>query len=76
MIVGILKKCIRVALIKPRAIPTPAASRKAKKMLPPYFIITTAMTYSATVATAVKEISIPPEISTKVTPTAKIPIKE
>ena len=51
-------------------------SRKASRMLPPYLMITTAITYSATVATAVKEMSIPPEISTKVTPTAKIPIKE
>ena len=62
--------------MEPRTMPITLAIRKAVSILPPYSMMTTAMTYMATVATAVKEMSMPPEISTSSTPMASIPMKE
>lgn len=76
MIEGIRKLYINKPLIIPKKVPTRTATKSAVKILPPIFIMTSAMTYSLTVAMAANEISIPPEIRTKRVPTAMIPTKE
>jgi hypothetical protein len=62
----------------PSKIPMIAAIKNTKKMfkLSPIRRSKTAIVYPDTVAIAVNEISIPPEISTKSIPMAKVPINE
>lgn len=62
--------------MKPKMLPITTAIRIAVIILPPRLIIITAMIYSATVAVAGNDISMPPLIRTKSTPMAIIPKNE
>ena len=73
---GILNFEIKSPLNAPSAIPIPDAISNAEIIFPPNLRQTTAMTYSAIVAVAANEISIPPDIRTNKIPIASTPIKE
>ncbi len=55
--------------------PITSAEQKAKSIEPPIFKQMSTVTYSAMVAVAAKEMSIPPDMRTKSTPIAMMPVK-
>ncbi len=75
--VGILKKEMKKALTAPKAMPMALEMAKASHRLsiPRAMMALTAM-YCATMATAGKEMSVPPERRTTKNPTARIAIPE
>lgn len=76
MIGGIANLWMSKPLILPKIRATTTAITNAVTIDPPYLRQRVMLVYSEMVAIAAKDISIPPEISTRRTPIAKIPVKE